>query len=198
LGTGRVTPSRLYRWAAAAAIAAGLLNLAVEFLPRSIGGMLNLLVNVLGLWILTALYLRQREASGLTGFVGYAGQSFGLALGVGLLFAQVFVLDALEPDLSARLFAGALGLAALAALALITLGAIVFGLATFRAGVFAKGAAVLFMAGFVLTGGTPILPRLAASFGEALVSASLVWLGYELWTMQAGASAIQGNEASGA
>jgi hypothetical protein len=144
------------------------------------GGVFNVLANTLGLWVLTALYLRQRQQAGLLGFVGYVLQSFGIAWAVGFLFAQVFVLNQLGPDQTSAAIAGPLGLAALATLVTVTLGAILFGAATIRAAVFPKWAAVLFVAGFVVAAGAPVLPRLVAAAGEFLISASLLWLGFSL------------------
>jgi hypothetical protein len=173
-------PAQLYRLAGLASLLAAGLNALVEFTPPGPGDVLNLLANSLGLWVLAALYLRQRQASGRLGFAGYTLQSFGIAWAVGFLFTQAFVLRGLDPAQSAALLAGPLGRAAVIMLAAATLGAVLFGLATWRAGVFPKGAAVLFAAGFVTAASAPVAPRLVASLGEILISASLLWLGYGL------------------
>jgi len=59
--------SDIYRWSGITGIVAGVLNGIVEFLPERIGQPLDVVVNTLGLWVLIALYLRQREASGVLG-----------------------------------------------------------------------------------------------------------------------------------
>ena len=86
-------------WAGIAGIAAGLLNIVIEFLPANIGRPLNLLVVILMVWTLMALHLRQRKESRVLGFIGYVVNEFGLALIVGLIYAQVFVLSALDAAL---------------------------------------------------------------------------------------------------
>ena len=84
--------SDLYRWRGITGIVAGVLNVIFEFLPERMGQPLDLLVNTLSLWVLTALYLRQREASGVFGFIAYTVKSFGMVLVIGFLFTQAFVL----------------------------------------------------------------------------------------------------------
>ena len=54
--------SNLYRWSGVIGIVAGVLNVIVELLPERLGLLLELFVNILGLGVLTALYLRQRAA----------------------------------------------------------------------------------------------------------------------------------------
>ena len=130
--------SQLYRWAGVIGIVAGGLNIMVEFAPASLGRPLNLLVVLLGLWVLAAIYVRQRDASGILGAIGYLINSLGLALLVGLVFTQVFVLAALDTAFIGELFAGTLGLAALVSLVIFTVGVILFGVATFRAAVFVR------------------------------------------------------------
>ena len=135
--------SQLYRWAGIVGIVAGILNILVEFLPENLAGPLNLLVVTFALWVLAALYLRQRQASGMLGFIGYSINTFGLALVVGVVFAQVFVLSALDAALVEELFAGTTGMAALLSLVIYALGVVLFGIAIIRANVFPKWAAVL-------------------------------------------------------
>ena len=47
--------SDLYRWRGITGIVAGVLNVIFEFLPERMGQPLDLPVNTLGLWVLTAL-----------------------------------------------------------------------------------------------------------------------------------------------
>lgn len=167
---------QLYRAAGVAGVLAGVLNVIVEFLPDRLGQPLNLLVNTIGLWLLTAFYLRQRAESGRLGFIGYVLQSFGLALAVGLLFTQAFVLVPLGASFSHPALARTAGLAAVIILAALTLGAVLFGAATFRAGVFPRWAAALYMAGFLVLAPAPVLPRLVVTLGEVMVSLGLIGL----------------------
>jgi hypothetical protein len=51
----------------------------------------------------------QREESGILGFIGYVVNEFGLALVVGLIYAQVFVLSTLDAALVGEIMSGTTG-----------------------------------------------------------------------------------------
>lgn len=172
----------LYRYTGITGIVAGVLNVVVEFLPERIGLPLEVLVNTLGLWVLIALYLRQREASGVFGFIAYAIQSFGQALVIGFLFTQAFVLPELDAAQRAVVLAGPTGLAAIVALAIVTLGAVLFGFATLRAGVFPKLAALLLMAGFIIVPIGAVGSQIVKMIGELVLSAGLISMSYALFS----------------
>ena len=174
--------SDLYRWSGIVGIIVGVLNVIVELLSERIGQPLDLLGNTLGLWVLTALYLRQREASGVFGFIAYAIQSFGMALMIGFLFTQAFVLSGLDAEQKAVVLAGPTGLVTVIALAIVTVGAVLFGIATLRAGVFPKWAALLLMVGFVMAPIGAFAPPIVKSTGELVLSTGLIGLGYALIT----------------
>jgi hypothetical protein len=163
-----------------AGLAAGVLNILVELLPKRWGFPLDLVVNILGLWVLAALYLRQREASGRLGLVGYAVKSFGLALVIGFLFTEAFVLTDFDAAQRAALLAGPAGLAAVTGLALLVLGAVLFGLASLRAGVLPRGGVLLLMTGFVILPLGAVAPALVKTASEVVLSAGLVWLSLAL------------------
>jgi hypothetical protein len=173
--------SDLYRWSGITGIVAGAFNVLVELLPAAIGQPLDLLANILGLWVLTALYLRQREASGVPGFLGYALQSFGLAVVIGFLFTESFVLSGMDTAQRAAVLAGPAGLATVIALAIVTLGAILFGIATLRADVFPKWAALLLMIGFVTAPIGAAFP-IVMTPGELILSIGLFGLSYALFS----------------
>jgi hypothetical protein len=172
----------LYRLTGMTGIFAGVLNMLVEILPESIALPLDLLVNMLGLWILIGLYLRQREASGVFGLIAYLVKSFGLALVVGFLFAQAVVLPGLEAAQRHAVLSGPTGLAAVVALAIETIGAILFGIATLRAGVFPKWAALLLMAGFIIVPVGAASSPILKTIGEVVLSAGLIGLGNALFS----------------
>lgn len=174
--------SDLYRWSGVTGILAGVLNGIVEFLPEGIGQPLDVVVNALGLWVLVALYLRQREASGVFGFVAYVIQSFGMVLVIGFLFAQAFVLSGLAASQRAAVLAGPAGIATLIALAITTVGAMLFGIATLRAGVFPKWAAMLLMIGFVMAPIGGVTNQLISSTSQLILSAGLIGLSYGLFS----------------
>ena len=172
----------LYRWSGIIGIVAGVLNVIVELLPERIGQPLDLLVNTLGLWVLAALYLRQREASGVFGLIAYAIQSFGMALVIGFLFTQAFVLAGFDAAQRAAVLAGPTGVATVIALAILTVGAVLFGIATLQAGVFPKWAALLLMIGFVMVPLGAFAPHIVKSIGEVVLSAGLIGLSSALIT----------------
>jgi hypothetical protein len=173
--------SNIYRWSGFTGMAVGTLNLIVELLPEPFGLPLELFVNILGLGMLTALYLRQRAASGVTGWVGYIIQFLGMALVIGFLFTQAFVLSRLDEAQTAALLAGPAGIVTVIGLALTTVGAILFGIASLRAGVFPKWAALLLMLGFVLVPIGAAVSPLLKTIGEIILSAGLIGVSYALF-----------------
>lgn len=172
----------LYRYTGITGIVAGVVNVIVELLPEQIALPLDMLINILGLWVLTALYLRQREASGRFGLIAYAIEFLGVALVVGFLFAQAFVLAELDAVQRAAVLAGPTGLAAILALGLMTLGAVLFGIATLRAGVFPKWAALLLMAGFIIVPIGAVGSQILKTIGELVLSAGLISMSYALFS----------------
>lgn len=136
-------------------------------------------------WTLTAIYLHQREASRALGFIGYVINQFGLALIVGLIYAQVFVLSALDAATVGELMSGTTGLAALASLIIFVLGVALFGISIIRANVFPKWAAALYIVGFLPLAVAPFIPPIVVSIGEIVASVGILGLGYILaWGTQ--------------
>ena len=174
--------SNLYRWSGVIGIVAGVLNVIVELLPERLGLPLELFVNILGLGVLTALYLRQRAASGVSGWIGYVTQFFGMTLVIGFLFTQAFVLSGLDDAQRAALLTGPTGIVTVIGLAITTVGAIVFGITSLRAGVFPKWAAFLLMLGFVIAPAGAALSPLLKTAGEVILSAGLLGLSYTLFS----------------
>ena len=174
--------SDLYRWSGIIGILAGALNVIVEFLPERLGLPFELFVNILGLGVLTPLYLRQRAASGVTGWVGYVTQFFGMTVVIGFLFTQAFVLGGLDEAQRAAVLSGPAGIVTVIGLAITTVGAILFGIASLRAGVFPKWAAFLLMLGFVLAPLGAAMSPLVKTAGEVVLSAGLIGLSYALFS----------------
>jgi len=174
--------ANIYRWSGITGLVAGALNVIVELLPDRLSLPLDLFVNILGLGVLTALYLRQRAASGVTGWIGYVTQFFGMTLVIGFLFVQAFVLGSLDEAQRAAVLNGPAGIVTVTGLALTTVGAVLFGVASLRAGVFPRWAAFLLMLGFVMVPvGAAVSPMLKMA-GEAILSAGLMGLGYALFS----------------
>lgn len=172
--------SKLYRWSGITGIVAGVLNVIVEVLPETIGFSLELVVNMLGLWVLTALYLRQRVESGFSGLVAYGLQFFGMTLVIGFLFTQAFVLGSLSAAQQAAVLAGPTGIVTVIGLAITTVGAILFGIASLRSGVFPKWAALLLMLGFVVAPIGAAAAPVVKTVGEVILSAGLIGLSLAL------------------
>jgi hypothetical protein len=175
-----MTTSNLYRWSGIIGMMAAVLNVIVELLPEPIDLMLELFVNILGLGVLTALYLRQRAASGVTGWIGYVVQFLGMTLVIGFLFTQAFVLSSFDDAQKAAVLAGPTGIVTVIGLAITTVGAILFGIASLRAGVFPKWAAFLLMLGFVLAPVGAAVSPIVKVAGEVILSAGLMGLSYVL------------------
>lgn len=174
--------TQLYKLVGSIGIFGGVLNLVAHILPERSGQPLDLLVNLLLLWVLVALYLYQREAVRLLGLIGYALNSFGLALTVGYLFARTFVLAVFSPALIQQLLLGILGLSVLVSLVIHALGVVIFGVATFRGGVFPKWAAILYMLGFLIAFAAPLFVPLVGFAAEVAISASVIRMSYTLVT----------------
>jgi hypothetical protein len=172
--------SNLYRWSGIIGMLTGGLNVIVELLPERIGLTLELFVNILGLGVLTALYLRQRAASGVSGWIGYVVQFLGMTLVIGFLFTQAFVFSSLDDAQKAAVLAGPTGIVTVIGLAITTVGAILFGTASLRAGVFPKWAAFLLMLGFVIAPLGAALSPMVKTVGEVILSAGLIGLSYAL------------------
>jgi hypothetical protein len=172
--------TQLYAIAGIIGMFGAVLNVVAEFLPESLGLAGNLLVNLLLPTVITALYLYQRQATGIIGLIGYAAQVFGLGLIAGFFFAQAFVLSVLDPTVEQQLLAGTLGLVVVSTLVILALGIVLFGLATFRARVFPRWATVLYVVFFLVALGARFLPGpvgLAAEFG---ISIAIIRLCYTL------------------
>lgn len=197
-----VSPKALYRISATALVVAGVSLAVGQFLHPSppfadsvattrwaaahvlwwLGG----LTAMLGF---AGLYLRQREAVGLSGFVGTGFAVFGSALIACAMFFEAFV----APTAAARAPAlfesypaggGWVGFLAgvLAAGALIGVGLVMFGIAMYRAGLVPRWAIVL-----AVLGGAPfavnfLLPHVVANVAAAAFGVGLVGLGRWLWT----------------
>ena len=172
--------SNLYRWSGITGIAVGVLNLIVELLPERLGLPIEMFVNILALGVLTAFYLRQRAASGVLGWIGYLTQFLGMAMLIGFLFTQAFVLSGFDDTQQAAVLTGPAGIVTAIGLALTTVGAILFGIASLRAGVFPKWASLLLMLGFVLAPVGAAVSPVLRTLGEVSLSAGLWGLSYSL------------------
>jgi hypothetical protein len=218
-----ITTTTLSRAAGLAAVAGGLLFMAVqikhplldapfttttEYAVRETAKILMAALSLIGI---TGIYLRQVRQAGVLGLIGY------LLLGVGYLtilsiqVIGVFVL----PDLAASnpgyvndVLAvatsgtplGDVGRMQTLSQVAITyiVGGVIFGIALFRANISPRWAAVLMSVGAVATVATFQLPELTQRLFAIPVGVALVGLGYSLWREQrtAAAQAVTGTVSS--
>jgi uncharacterized membrane protein len=125
---------------------------------------------------LTGVYLRQREESGTLGGIGYLVSTLGALLLVGYGFAMVVVSRLLGESASTTLMAGVGRVPLVAVDAPLVVGVMLLGVATIRAGVFPRGATVLWMIGVAQTVLIPVFP-----IGAVLLGAGLIWSSRSLW-----------------
>ena len=129
------------------------------------------------LFALTGLYLRQADAAGKLGLVGYVVAFIGTVLVAGDWWFESFIapqIAAVAPQVMTGAIAGSMAVGAAATFGLFSVGWTIFGIATFRANVYPRPAAVLLVIGGVigiLAGSTPYQIPLAIAIG---------WIGYSL------------------
>ncbi len=189
-----MSSSNLIRLSGLAAIAAGallvvgdLLSLATESENRSeaattapfVFTFLLLLIGTVLLQVgLVGLYIRQSEASGILGLVGFAAAFLGSALVLGAAWTELFVAPFLANTAPAVLDAGPTGTLAVGFVLTFALGALgwlLFGIAALRAGVYPRAAAIALMVGAVIS----FLPIPASGI---VLDVVVAWLGFTLFT----------------
>jgi hypothetical protein len=209
-----ITTTTLSRAAGLAAVAGGLLFIAVqikhplldapfttttEYAVRETAKILMAALSLIGI---TGIYLRQVRQTGVLGLIGY------LLLGVGyltLLSVQVIGVFVL-PDLAAgqpgyvndvlavatsNTPVGDVGRFQTLNLVSITYiaGGAIFGIALFRADILARWAAALMTVGAVATVATFQLPELTQRLFAVPAGVALIGLGFSLWREQRAATA---------
>jgi hypothetical protein len=202
-----ITPTTLFRAAAVAAVAAGLIFIGVQINhpPSDVSAVtttewavrnsLKVLMAALALAGITGMYLRQVKEMGVLGLIAYVLLSTGYLLIISTAFLAGWALPSLaETDpgyVNGVLAAAAGGTAstdiglmqhALASEGLTYLaGGVLFGVALFRARVLCRWGAALLAAGALFTVSLSVLPedfyRLLA-YPNAI---ALIALGYSLW-----------------
>ena len=137
-----------------------------------------LLGTVLLLLGLVGLYASQSRAAGMLGFAGFLLAFVGTALTAGAIWFELFV----APELAARapdLATAQLGFTGFViSFLLAAFGWLLFAIATLRAGVYPRPAAVLLVAG-ALVSFVPVFVEVPAT--GLLLSVSVAWLGFVLW-----------------
>jgi hypothetical protein len=204
-----ITSTTLTRAAGLAAVAGGLLFIAVqikhpvlnapfttttEYAVRETAKIFMAVFSLIGI---TGIYLRQARQTGVLGLIGYVVLSVGYLTIMSVQVIGVFVL----PDLAASQPGYVNDVLAVATSGTpigdvgrmqtlshigITyiVGGVIFGTALFRAGILARWAAALMSVGAVATVATFQLPELTQRLFAVPVGVALVGLGYSLWRDQ--------------
>lgn len=126
---------------------------------------------------LTGLYARQATAAGRLGLVGYLVAALGTLLLAGDWWYEAFVaplIAAQAPEILKTAPSGSILIGAAATFVSFALGWVLFGIATYRAGLFPRGAAVL-----MVFGGIAGILALAPPFQIPLALA-VGWMGWSL------------------
>jgi hypothetical protein len=204
-----ITPTTLTRAAGLAAVAGGLLFIAVqikhpllnapfttttEYAVRETAKIFMAVFSLVGI---TGIYLRQVRQTGLLGLLGYLVLSVGYLTILGIQVIAVFVLpdiatsqpgyvnDMLAVAHSGHPVGDVSQFHALNNIAITYIvGGVLFGIALFRAHILARWAAVLMVAGAVATIATFQLPELTQRLFAIPAGVALIGLGYSLWREQ--------------
>jgi hypothetical protein len=201
-----ITTTALMRAAGAAAVAGGLLFIAVqikhphldanfttttEYMVRET---MKILMAVLSLIGITGIYLHQVSQTGVLGLIGYVLFGVGYLAILSVQVVGVFVLPTIadsQPGYVNDVLAvatggtptgdvGLFGSLSQAGIAYIV-GGFIFGIALFRARVLARWAAALLAVGAIATLASSLLPQINPRLFAIPVSVALIGLGFSLW-----------------
>lgn len=209
-----ITTTKLTRAAGLAAVAGGLLFIAVQIkhplldatftttTEYAVRETTKIFMAVLSLVGITGIYLRQVKQTGVLGLIGYVSLAAGYLTIFSVQVIGVFVLPNLagsQPGYVNDVLAvatsgtpiGDVGRMQILSQIGITyiVGGTIFGIALFRAGILARWAAVLLSVGAVATVATFQLPELTQRLFATPVGVALIGLGYSLWREQRTAAA---------
>ena len=187
-----MVPSSFVRWAGIASLAAAGLMLVQQIshlvfaltmsesmavATHSLRYGLALVAMYALLIALTGLYAMQATAAGRLGLIGYLVAALGTLLVAGDWWYETFVaplIAAQAPDLLKTAPSGSILIGAAATFGSFALGWVLFGIASYRAGVFPRGAAML-----MVVGGIAGILALSAPFQIPLALA-VGWMGSSL------------------
>jgi hypothetical protein len=204
-----ITTTTLTRAAGLAAVAGGLLFIAVQIkhplldapfsttTEYAVREAMKILMAVFSLVGITGIYLRQIRQTGLLGLIGYMLLGVGYLTLLSVQVIAVFVLPDLatsQPGYVNDVLAvatsgtpvGDVGRFQTLSYVAVTyiLGGIIFGVALLRAGILARWAAALMSVGAVATIATFQLPELTQRLFAVPAGVALIGLGYSLWREQ--------------
>ena len=203
-----MTSTKLSRAAAVSAVLSGLLYVGIQFIhPEEtvaavstnawvVVALLTVAMAVLGLVGVTGIYLRQTEETGILGLLGYL--SFGLffLLPIAFSFAEALIQPLIVSDAPGFVESfnglfngegtdgtlGALESISTVAGVLYLAGGVLFGIAVLRARILWSWAAILLIAGAVVTPLTALVPHEVGRFAAVPVGVALIGLGLSLWS----------------
>jgi hypothetical protein len=205
-----ITTPKLTRTAGLAAVAAGLLFIAVQINHPHLDATfvtttewkvrqnLKLLMAALSLIGITGMYLRQVKQTGLLGLLGYVLFGLGYLMIMSIEVVGGYVLPSLAHSAPGYVndvlaaatdgtVTGDIGqmqtLIVASGIAYLA-GGFIFGIALFRANVLARWAATLLAGGTVATIAIPMLPQVNERLFALPTGVALVGLGYSLWREQ--------------
>jgi hypothetical protein len=209
-----LTPTTLTRAAGLAAVAGGLLFVAVQIkhplldapftttTEYTVRETAKIFMTVFSLIGITGIYLRQVRQAGVLGLIGYLLLAVGYLTMMSVLVIGVFILpdlaagqpgyvnDVLAVVTSDTPIGDVGGFQALSTVGITYIaGGVIFGIALFRANVLARWAAVLMSLGAVATVATVQLPELTQRLFAVPAGVALVGLGFSLWRDQRTAAA---------
>lgn len=203
-----VTPMKLTRAAAVAAVLSGLLFVVIQFVhPEEnlaavstpsweIVGLATLAMAALGLVGVTGIYLRQTRETGVLGLIGYAALALFFLITVAFTFAESLILPLIVEqapgfvDNFNGIFngqgtdgtLGALESVGTIAGALYLAGGLMFGISVFRARILTSWSAILLAVGAVIAPLTALVPHEVGRFAALPVGVALAGLGASLWS----------------
>jgi hypothetical protein len=144
------------------------------------------LATILAPFVMMGLFTHQRHQLGRAGVVGLLLSVAGMLLYVGFQFDLAFVWPVLAQEIPGLLdFDGAMFRAPLYSFVhfwmgpVTTGGVLVFGIATYRARVFPRWSAVLFIIGMILTQGMLFPPLILRLIGSIPAAFALTAMGYK-------------------
>ena len=195
-----MSSSNLLRLGGLAAVAAASLILFTQLLsflldesvpstPVVVNSVLKLLASFLLLVGLVGLYAHQSEAAGPLGLAGFLVAFLGTMLLSGDLWLEAFAfpyLGEVAPRLIEQTPTGTLAVGGLASFITFAMGWVLFGVASLRARVFARGAAIVLVAGGLIGFGFVIFPG-----AGILLALAVGWMGFSLGRSECGSGDVQ-------
>lgn len=218
-----ITTTKLIRAAGLAAVAAGVLFVAVQVkhpvvtldyvqgTEWTVRQGMKISMTVLALLGIAGMYLSQVRRTGVLGLVGWLLLSLGYLMMLCVEMIALVVLPTItqtSPDYVGGVIAVATNSSSTADLGLFStlnllvavgylLGGLLFGIALFRAGVLARWAAALLAVASVATMAIPLLPMVNQRLFAVPDGIALIGLGWSLWRGQRSATAQAATSGAG-